>query len=175
MRSGKAVGKAQGRPPGLACPRRRFLASTRASQHAIRPSRRGAGWMYLGASREEPEREACADHRDVRAGKSSLLHEPPPAATGPSIPTTATITRSSRRKPVARRPDQGAAVQRSRRAPGRAVRPGHDPQPGALLPRFDHIVLLSAPPEVPTERLATRATKPEVAQSIPLRQLSAWI
>ncbi len=41
--------------------------------------------------------------------------------------------------------------------------------------RFDHIVLLSAPPEVPTERLATRATKPEVAQSIPLRQLSAWI
>ncbi len=37
---------------------------------------------------------------------------------------------------MARRPDQRAAVQRSRRAPGRAVRPGHDPQPGALLPPF---------------------------------------
>jgi hypothetical protein len=35
---------------------------------------------------------------------------------------------------------------------------GVSSQPFTLLPRFDHIVLLSAPPEILAEQLATRTT-----------------
>jgi dephospho-CoA kinase len=47
---------------------------------------------------------------------------------------------------------------------------------GLFYPRFDHIVLLSAPPEVLTERLATRTTNPygkapaELAETLEYQQ-----
>jgi dephospho-CoA kinase len=36
----------------------------------------------------------------------------------------------------------------------------HFSEPGKVYPQFDHIVLLSAPPEVIVERLVTRTTNP---------------
>lgn len=51
---------------------------------------------------------------------------------------------------------------------------GCSPNQGTFYPRFDHVVLLSAPPDVIVERLATRTTNPygkrpeEVARTLAL-------
>jgi hypothetical protein len=113
------------------------------------------------ASQEEQEREACADHRDVRAGKSSVLHEL--AARGYRTVDTDygdyfRITDGERlwredriSELLASAPDE---------LPGVLFVQGTTRNQVLFYPRFDHIVLLSAPPEILTKRLAARTTNP---------------
>src|SRR2546430_17741022 len=102
----------------------------------------------------------------------------PPAAIGPPTPTTATTTRPSAVRGSGARTGSTRCclvhLMSFRACSSCRARPGTQV---LFYPRFDHIVLLSAPAEVLAERLATRATNPygkdpaELAETLEYGQL----